>query len=54
MLDVNVISSRTNGLAIEVHRTVGPCLREHVYREYLCMALEEAGIPFKSEATLPG
>ncbi len=33
MLELNALSNRVIGLAIEVHRTVGPGLLEHVYRE---------------------
>ena len=53
MLELNALSNRVIGLAIEVHRTVGPALLEHVYRECLCIELEEAGIPFQSETMVP-
>ena len=33
MLDLNAISNREIGLAIEVHRTVGPGLLETVYQD---------------------
>jgi GxxExxY protein len=41
------------GLAIEVHRTIGPGLLESVYRECLCLELGEAGIPFANEVMVP-
>ena len=53
MIQLNALSNRVIGLAIEVHRTVGPHLLEHIYQECLCMELEDAGIPFQSEAIVP-
>jgi GxxExxY protein len=53
MLEFNALSNRVIGLAIEVHRSVGPGLLENVYRECLGMELEEAGIPFRSEVMVP-
>lgn len=53
MQTVNALSNRVIGLAIEVHRTIGPGLLESVYQECLCMELAEAGIPFQSQAMIP-
>jgi len=47
------LSNRVIGLAIEVHRTVGPGLLERVYQECLCLELTEAGIPFRREVMVP-
>ncbi len=52
-MEPNPLSNRVIGLAIEVHRIVGPGLLENVYQECLCMELEEAGIPFQSQAMVP-
>ena len=52
-MEPNSLSNRVIGLAIEVHRIVGPGLLENVYQECLCMELEEAGIPFQSQAMVP-
>jgi GxxExxY protein len=41
------------GFAIEVHRPVGLGLLESVYRECLADETEQAGIPFRREATVP-
>ena len=41
------------GLAIEVHRTLGPGLLELAYEECLCYELREAGIPFERQVQLP-
>lgn len=37
------------GLAIEVHRTLGPGLLESVYRECLALELVGANVPFEQE-----
>ena len=50
---MNALSNRGIGLAIEVHRTVGPGLLENVYQECLCIELEEAGIAFQSLVMVP-
>ena len=47
------LSNRVIGLAIEVHKTAGPGLLEHVYQECLCLELEAAGIPFQREVSIP-
>jgi GxxExxY protein len=47
------LTERIIGLAIEVHRTVGPGLLESVYTECLCLELEQAGIPFEPQTMVP-
>jgi GxxExxY protein len=47
------LTERVIGLAIEVHRTIGPGLLESVYRECLCLELEQGGIRFDSEVAVP-
>jgi len=51
--ELNALAERVIGLAIDVHRTVGPGLLEAVYQECLCMELTDAGIPFQSQAMIP-
>ena len=41
------------GLAIEVHRTLGPGLLESAYEECLCVELEQAGIAHARQVPLP-
>jgi GxxExxY protein len=53
MQELNALSNRVIGLAIEVHRTVGPGLLETVYQECLCMELADAGIPFQYQTMIP-
>ncbi|MGH6931108.1 MAG: GxxExxY protein [Dongiaceae bacterium] len=46
-------SDRVIGLAIEVHRALGPGLLESVYEECLCFELQANGIRFRRQAPLP-
>ena len=41
------------GLAIEVHRSLGPGLLESAYEECLCYELKASGIPFARQVALP-
>ena len=41
------------GLAIQVHRAVGPGLLESVYEQCLCFELREAGVPFARQVPIP-
>ena len=47
------LSERVIGLAIDVHRQLGPGLLEAVYEECLCFELSRAGIQFDRQATFP-
>lgn len=47
------ISRQVIGLAIEVHRQLGPGLLESAYEECLCDELREAGLPFARQVVLP-
>ena len=53
MLKYRELTGRIIGLAIEVHRTVGPGLLESVYSECLADELAQAGIPFQREIMVP-
>lgn len=53
MLEHRELTERVIGLAIEVHRIIGPGLLESVYTECLCLELEQAGIAFESEVMVP-
>ena len=44
---------RVIGLAIEVHRALGPGLVEATYEEALCIELEEAGLSFARQVRVP-
>jgi GxxExxY protein len=41
------------GLAIEVHRELGPGLLESAYEECLCFELGAAALPFERQVPLP-
>ena len=47
------LSERVIGLAIDVHRQLGPGLLESAYEECLCFDLEQDGIAFERQVELP-
>ena len=52
-MDINELSSRIIGAAIEVHRTLGPGLLESAYEECLCHELSLQGLSFQRKKPLP-
>jgi GxxExxY protein len=48
-----VLTDRVIGLAIDVHRSLGPGLLESVYEECLCGELSGASIKFVRQRALP-
>ena len=53
MLVQGELTERVIGLAIEVHKQLGPGLLESVYQECLCFELGEAGVPFQRQVRVP-
>ncbi len=51
--DNDVLTEKVIGLAIEVHRQLGPGLLESAYEECLCLELKEAGVIFRRQVPLP-
>jgi GxxExxY protein len=51
--DRDPLTERVIGLAINVHRALGPGLLESAYEECLCFELREAGILFDRQLPLP-
>jgi GxxExxY protein len=47
------LTEKVIGLAIEVHRQLGPGLLESAYEECLCLELQEAGLTFRRQVPLP-
>jgi GxxExxY protein len=47
------LGERVIGLAIAVHRHLGPGLLESAYEECLCLELKEAGISHRRQVPLP-
>ncbi|HCL00710.1 MAG TPA: GxxExxY protein [Candidatus Marinimicrobia bacterium] len=51
--DVNQLTEDVIGLAIKVHRNLGPGFLESVYQAALAYELKQANIHFEKEKTLP-
>ncbi len=52
-MDINQLSSKIIGAAIEVHRILGPGLLESAYEGCLCYELELRKIKFERQESLP-
>jgi GxxExxY protein len=52
-MDINELSSKIIGAAIEVHKKLGPGLLESVYEECVCHELSLRGISFERQKPLP-
>jgi len=50
--EIDSLSNKVIGAAIEVHRCLGPGLLESAYEECLCKELELRGIAFERQASL--
>jgi GxxExxY protein len=53
MLEQQLLTEKIIGLAIEVHRSVGPGLLESVYTACMALELGHAGISFETQITVP-
>ncbi len=51
--ELNDLTEKVIGCAIEVHRQLGPGLLESIYQKALCYELELAGIVCEAEVTVP-
>ena len=51
--DVNELTKRIIGGAIEVHRHLGPSLTEASYEEALCIELRELRLPYTRQIGIP-
>jgi len=52
-MEINQLTEKVIGLAIKVHRTLGPGFLESVYKAALAHELRQAGIPFEQEKEMP-
>ena len=52
-MDINQLSSKTIGAAIEVHKALGPGLLESAYEKCLCHELKLRGLSFENQKPLP-
>ena len=51
--EINLLTHRIIGLAIEVHRVLGPGLLEPVYETAMCIELDDARISYIRQVRLP-
>jgi GxxExxY protein len=51
-MEINELTNKVIGAAIEVHKTLGPGLLESTYERCLCHELRLRGIPFTSQVPL--
>jgi GxxExxY protein len=51
--NINRITEKIIGCAIEIHRNLGPGLLESAYEECLCYELEQAELKYKRQVPLP-
>lgn len=51
--EINVLTERIIGCAIEVHRHLGPGLLEATYESALCIELEDAGMKYLRQLAVP-
>jgi GxxExxY protein len=52
-MDINQLSSKIIGAAIEVHKALGPGLLESAYAKCLCRELKLRGLSFDNQNPLP-
>ncbi len=51
--DLDAISYKIIGLAIEVHKQLGPGLLESAYQECLCYEIKKSGLSVEKQQALP-
>ncbi|MEW6620011.1 MAG: GxxExxY protein [bacterium] len=52
-MEINQVTEKIIGAAIEIHKTLGPGLLESAYEECLCYELSMVGLAFKRQIELP-
>lgn len=52
-MEINQLTEKIIGCAIEVHKTLGPGLLESAYEECLSYELSRNGIPFERQKNMP-
>src|SRR5215475_2908905 len=53
MEEINKLTEKNIGCAIEVHRVLGPGLLESVYEAALCVELSDSGLKFQRQVNIP-
>jgi GxxExxY protein len=51
--EINAISQRIIGCAIEVHRVLGPGLLEQIYESAMCLEFDDVGMPYERQSRAP-
>src|SRR5262245_53144502 len=51
--DINRLTERVIGMAVEVHRILGPGLLETIYESALCMEFDDGGLPYARQKSIP-
>lgn len=51
--EINSLTAKIIGCAIEIHRNLGPGLLESAYERCLSFELDTCGIPYKNQVTTP-
>jgi len=52
-MELNKVTEKIIGCAIEVHKTLGPGLLESIYENALCIELSGANLNFEQQKVLP-
>ena len=50
--ELNELSHRIIGIAIDIHKKLGPGFQEKIYEQALLKELEKAGIPFEKQKVI--
>jgi GxxExxY protein len=53
MEQLNAITEKIIGCAIEVHKNLGPGLLESIYEKAICCEFDLRGVKYKSQVTIP-
>jgi GxxExxY protein len=53
MDEINRLTERIIGCAIEVHKALGPGLLEAMYEEALCIEVADTGLSFERQVAIP-
>ena len=51
--ELNQITEKIIGCAIEIHRELGPGLLESIYESALCIELDSIGLTYERQKSLP-
>ena len=53
LVQINRLTERIVGIAIEVHRVLGPGLLEQLYESAMCVEFDDAGVKYARQVALP-